>query len=849
MDRNGGGYVNNPSLLKVQQQQLRGKISEELSDDDGLDIDDTASTASTLSQNDHDHQQQLLQTQVLDDDDANSDEIAPTQPVADDFELDRSDTMLISNEDMGDDITKDNNNNNVNVSGNGNHYHNLVRLKSTLRDHEIPFSELVVEREIGKGFFGKVYKATWRGKSVALKKITISRFRDRSDSDLFTKELSIISRLCHPTCVMFIGACSTDPSNRYIVMEYMAGGSLRKFLDERAYLITPNLQLAIARDIADGMCYLHTNFDEPIIHRDLTSSNVLLNGDYSVAKINDFGLSKEMKSGHNEMTAAMGSMAWMAPESFRGEKYTEKVDIYSFAILLWELITLKDPYCGMEPLRMAFLANMYDYRPPLNQIPSQWQQLISRCWHPKPEQRPSFKEILVLIDQIEQNSAASSIFMMPPTLNIKPSLSSASPSSSQQSNSSSFTPPANVTPNSSFIQQPQQMAQPPLNRSVTMSDYSGSGGGSGSGNKGYYASQGMEYETVPTTLTKQQSSNLSLINNEPVRLFGQPTHSSAGIISCLDSTTDQQHQYLMVGYRDGAFIRSYDLGTEVCNNTFVTRPPLQSQQQIQTTTSLLDCTTTLVNNRRFMAGAGGAVNGMTGSGYISLWSVDGGQQEEYTAPIKTLYTPGSAIERVKWSFQNLVTSSSQENTIRIWDVEKGVCVSTLDAGAAQLSIDTLPYQPLIVCGGVDKRARLWDTRANYFFRTFTESGPIQQVKFRSPNNDPVLMIGTQEGVFKVWNMYISQCVNSMLSHSAPIIGIHSNYDVKEVLSLASNNTMVRYKYEDTSQDQMKHVRRYPSKGEVLGDPTIGAPPLTAAHLISSNNIVYVQADKLYVMAT
>eukprot|EP01133_Synstelium_polycarpum_P006185 gene6185-7163_t len=664
-------------------------------DDDDEEVWERSSDRSSSTLPAEESADDRLQTTADEEDD---DCVPPTQVIEDDF-----DTMPQCQTDDDDDdgnglVLRDGSNSDPPTR----HYGQLVRLKSTLTRHEIPFKELYVDREIGKGFFGKVYKATWRGKAVALKKITITKFRDRSETDIFDKEAAIISKLCHPMCVMFIGQCS-EPDNRFIVMEYMAGGSLRRLLDERPTLATPPRQLQIARNIAEGMHYLHTNFDEPIIHRDLTSSNVLLDGDYSVAKINDFGLSKEMKAGINEMTAAMGSLAWMAPECFRGEKYTEKVDIYSFAIILWELMTQRDPYCGIEPLKMAFLAAMEDYRPPISQVPAQWQPLIAKCWHAKPDQRPSFAQIIQDIGEIEESSTFAGYLKKYTQGNSRSSSTLQSPSSFlQQSNS----PPSSQT--SSTSSQPMRA--------------------------GYYATSGsggsttMECEPV-------NSPPLSPTTAFKVRPFGQGVRLP-GSISCLEVMGPMA----MVGCTGDSGIRMYDITTETQVKTLMSDHPVRVIQS------------NLVNNKSFVASCGG--------GTMSLWDITASNNQQL--PLKTLRC-GETVSDMAWNLQNIVTISN-DTKVQLWDVEKGVVLTSMDSPIPQLCVAALPYNPLIASGGADGKVRLWDTRTGHNFRSFQgNSGQIHAIKFRSPLRDPIIMTGTGSGQFSIWNI-VEQEDLKMVNH-------------------------------------------------------------------------------------
>ncbi|MCI33783.1 serine/threonine-protein kinase HT1-like, partial [Trifolium medium] len=140
------------------------------------------------------------------------------------------------------------------------------------------------------------------------------------------------------------GACKKPPVF-CIITEYMAGGSLRKYLQQQGPHSVPlKLVLELALDIARGMQYLHS---QGILHRDLKSENLLLDEEMCV-KVADFGISC-LESQAGSAKGFTGTYRWMAPEMIREKRHTKKVDVYSFAIVLWELITGLTPFDNMTP--------------------------------------------------------------------------------------------------------------------------------------------------------------------------------------------------------------------------------------------------------------------------------------------------------------------------------------------------------------------------------------------------------------------------------------------------------------------------------------------------------------------
>lgn len=146
------------------------------------------------------------------------------------------------------------------------------------------------------------------------------------------------------------------------------------------------------------MNYLH-GLNPPVLHRDLTSKNILLDG--KIAKVADFGLSKE-KEAAATMTASVGALPWAAPEVFKGALFTEAADTYSYGVILWELWSGKDPQGDLAPLAYANKVAHESYRPLIpSHTPVAIKELIVRCWDGDPKKRPSFDEILKYLKAYE----------------------------------------------------------------------------------------------------------------------------------------------------------------------------------------------------------------------------------------------------------------------------------------------------------------------------------------------------------------------------------------------------------------------------------------------------------------
>ncbi|KAF3436988.1 hypothetical protein FNV43_RR19741 [Rhamnella rubrinervis] len=272
---------------------------------------------------------------------------------------------------------------------------------STLQLQVIKNDDLEELKELGSGTFGTVYHGKWRGTDVAIKRIKKSCFAGRSSEQErltveFWREADILSKLHHPNIVAFYGVVQDGPGGTLAtVTEYMVDGSLRHVLLRKDRYLDRRKRLIIAMDAAFGMEYLHS---KNIVHFDLKCDNLLVNLKdplRPICKVGDFGLSK-IKRNTLVSGGVRGTLPWMAPELLNGSsmKVSEKVDVFSFGIVLWEILTGEEPYANMH--YGAIIGGIVNntLRPT---IPSycdpEWRRLMEQCWAPNPAVRPSFTEI------------------------------------------------------------------------------------------------------------------------------------------------------------------------------------------------------------------------------------------------------------------------------------------------------------------------------------------------------------------------------------------------------------------------------------------------------------------------
>jgi mitogen-activated protein kinase kinase kinase 13 len=242
---------------------------------------------------------------------------------------------------------------------------------------EIPFENISDLQWLGSGAQGAVFLGALNTEQVAVKKV-----RDVKETDI-----RHLRKLNHPNIISFKGVCTQAPCY-CIIMEYCPYGQLYEVLRDDKQL-PPSLLMDWAKQIASGMNYLHTH---KIIHRDLKSPNVLIARN-DIVKISDFGTSREWNEKSTKMSFA-GTVAWMAPEVIRNEPCSEKVDIWSYGVVLWELLTNEIPYKDVDSSAIIWGVGSNSLHLPVpSTCPEGFKLLMTQCWRAKPRNRPSFRQI------------------------------------------------------------------------------------------------------------------------------------------------------------------------------------------------------------------------------------------------------------------------------------------------------------------------------------------------------------------------------------------------------------------------------------------------------------------------
>ncbi|CAL9694806.1 unnamed protein product [Knipowitschia caucasica] len=263
---------------------------------------------------------------------------------------------------------------------------------------EINPSELTFMKELGSGEFGQVRLGKWRAQhKVAIKAIREGAMYEED----FIEEAKVMMRLCHPRLVQLYGVC-LQQRPLLIVAEFMENGCLLNVLRQRGEALQEEWLLSMCQDVCEGMEYLEKC---SFIHRDLAARNCLVN-DRHVVKVSDFGMTRYVLD--NQYTSSSGSkfpVKWSPPEVLHYSKYSSKSDVWSFGVVIWEIFT-----GGKTPFENRSNSEVVDdisrgrrlYRP--NRASPLLYNIMYKCWNNKPQDRPSFSELVEEIIKLSEDS-------------------------------------------------------------------------------------------------------------------------------------------------------------------------------------------------------------------------------------------------------------------------------------------------------------------------------------------------------------------------------------------------------------------------------------------------------------
>jgi ABC-type phosphate transport system substrate-binding protein len=277
-----------------------------------------------------------------------------------------------------------------------------TKLKSANVQFNLQIGDLEMEEMIGRGSFADVYKGRLHGTTVAIKRFLIKKGESVVNViDKFNDECNLLETIRHPNIVQYIASTIQEP-HLYLITEYCERGDLASVLQDPTISLTMEQKIQMALDIARGVLYLH-KMTPPLIHRDLKCNNCLVDKYFNI-KVADFGLSRT-KIEDVTMTVC-GSTHTCAPEILSKQRYTEKADVYSFGIMLWEIVTRKELYKEKTVFEVMAQVVHQDLRPSLDAVfqdetvPKAIIELMVKCWDKNPNVRPTFGEIVYTLENV-----------------------------------------------------------------------------------------------------------------------------------------------------------------------------------------------------------------------------------------------------------------------------------------------------------------------------------------------------------------------------------------------------------------------------------------------------------------
>jgi len=252
--------------------------------------------------------------------------------------------------------------------------------------------EVTIQKKLGSGNFGEVWLGKWQEASVALKKIS------HKDSEEIQKEVEVLISLNHPNIVRFFGTYTKEGID-YIVMEYFSKGSVLDLIQRIGNDLSLQSRGEIILSTVKGMAYLES---KGILHLDLACRNILITqvDEKYESKVSDFGMSRKITD-KVDITNWQVAIRWAAPEILMREQVSQKSDVFSFGIVIWEIFSNGiTPYFQIQANQQVAEYVISGKRPEKpDDCPNNIFQLMSKSWKQNPEERPTFKQILEILEK------------------------------------------------------------------------------------------------------------------------------------------------------------------------------------------------------------------------------------------------------------------------------------------------------------------------------------------------------------------------------------------------------------------------------------------------------------------
>ncbi|CAL4130029.1 unnamed protein product [Meganyctiphanes norvegica] len=262
---------------------------------------------------------------------------------------------------------------------------------------ELDHSAVELKKKIGSGQFGDVYEGITSNTRVAIKTLKPGTMKPEN----FLAEATLMKKLQHKNLIQLYAVC-TRKEPIYVITEFMVNGDLLKYLrNGEGQHLQENILIGMSAQIATGMSFLE---EKNFIHRDLAARNILVD-ENNIVKVADFGLARLIED--DEYTPQAGGkfpVKWTAPEAITHSRFTIKSDVWSFGILLHEIITKgKIPYPGTTNIELIELLPS-GYRMPKDQAcPQNLYELMIECWNAEPQKRPTFHTLTWALDDFYTN--------------------------------------------------------------------------------------------------------------------------------------------------------------------------------------------------------------------------------------------------------------------------------------------------------------------------------------------------------------------------------------------------------------------------------------------------------------